>query len=193
MVLTNVLVAQSPYLVEDSSAASARQRFYRVANTTPIMAITLKQLWGSAGFTNTATNLIQRTSVPTPVNTAVAAFDAAHPIIWIPVSYVPPWPVGTRVYGEVPPTRCASAPWALTESCLPRCPAADFSDYPGTLIVTSFTYSLSTVATAPTKWITPGVGNTVQLSASRVTASVGDVVWVGGVGANQFQIISIAQ
>lgn len=64
---------------------------------------------------------------------------------------------------------------------------------PGTLIVTSFGYLLSSVVTAAASWTTRGVGNTVQISASTTTGSVGDVVWVGGVGANQFQIISIVR
>ena len=193
-VLTNVLVAQSPYLVRDLSAASAPQRFYRVANTTPIMAITLKQLWGSAGVTNAATNLIQRSSIPTPVNTGVAVFDATHSSIWIPMSYVPPeWTVGTVVYWGSSLSSMRAGSLGSGQILFTAVSGGYFGWSPGTLIVTSFTYSLSTVVTAATKWTTPGVGNTVQLNASRVTASVGDVVWVGGVGANQFQIISIAQ
>ncbi len=192
-VLTNVLVAQNSYVIKDLSAASAAQRFYRVANTTPIMVVTLRQLWGRAGVTNAATNLIQQSSVPTPVNTAVAAFDAAHPIIWIPVSCVPSWPVGTRVYWGSPAYSMRVSALGADRIQFTAVSGGYFGWSPGTLIVTSFTYSLSTVVTAATKWITPGVGNTVQLNANRVTATVGDVVWAGGVGANQFQIISIAQ
>ena len=64
----------------------------------------------------------------------------------------------------------------------------------GTLITTSFSYSLTSVVTAAAAWVAPGVGNTVQVSASGVTGSVGDVVWVGGgAGAGQFEITSIVK
>jgi hypothetical protein len=193
VVLTNMLVAQSSYLIKDLSAASARQRFYRVVDTTPMMVVTLKQLWGSAGATNAVTNLIQRSSIPTPVNTAGAAFSEMQKTIWIPVSYVPPWTVGTHVYwGDTPYSMKVNA-LGIGQIQFTLVSGGDFGWSPGNLIVTSFVYSLSNVVTAAAKWTTPGVGNTVQVSASAVTASVGDVVWVGGVGANQFQIVSIAQ
>ena len=97
-VLTNVLVGQSPYQVVDAGAPAVRQKFYRVLDTTPFYTVTLLQLWGSSSRTNLTTALIQESSPPTPVNTALAAFDAAHTTIWIPVSYVPGWAVGTEVY-----------------------------------------------------------------------------------------------
>jgi len=57
VVLTNLLVGRSPYQLLDAGAASARQRFYRVANTTTIVTVTLRQLWGSSSQTNLANRL----------------------------------------------------------------------------------------------------------------------------------------
>jgi hypothetical protein len=190
VVLTNLAVTEKQYWYVDVTAPLAPQRFYQVVVPT---VITLKQLWGSAGRTNSATNLIQRTSIPTPVNTAAAAFDATHSSIWIPVSYIPAWGIGTVVYW-------GSAPYSMRVSALgsdqiqfSAVSGGYFGWSAGMPIVTSFGYSLSSVVTAASAWITPGVGNTVQITASAVTGSVGDVVWVGGVGANQFQIISIVR
>ena len=52
---------------------------------------------------------------------------------------------------------------------------------------------MSNVLTAATYWQTPGVGNSVVVTATAVSASVGDVVWVGGVGADQFQVVTITR
>ena len=98
VVLTNLLVGQSPYQVVDAGAPSAGQRFYRVTNATTFVTVTLLQLWGSSGRAYPATALIQQSSTPTPVNTSAASFDSAHTTISIPVSYVPDWAVGTQVY-----------------------------------------------------------------------------------------------
>jgi hypothetical protein len=196
VVLTNLVVTEKQYGFVDVTAPPLPQRFYRVvvpSQTTTNITVKLKQLWGSAGRTNSATNLIQRSSIPTPVNTAAAAFDATHSSIWIPMSYVPAWSVGTLVYW-------GSTPYSMRVSALgsgqiqfTAVSGGYFGWLADTLIVTSFGYSLSIVVTAAASWTTPGVGNTVQISASTVTGSVGDVVWVGGVGANQFQIMSIVK
>jgi hypothetical protein len=71
-------------------------RVLAVTNPTPNVPVTMLQLWGS-NATHQATDLIQATSVPRPVNTAFGVFDAAHTTIWMPVSFVPNWPVGTQV------------------------------------------------------------------------------------------------
>ena len=57
VVLTNLLVAQSPYQVIDLAAQSAGRRFYRVADTAKFMTVTLLQLWGSSGRTYFTTAL----------------------------------------------------------------------------------------------------------------------------------------
>jgi hypothetical protein len=194
LVLTNLLATQTQYWFVDITAPPAPQRFYGVVvpvdtNTT----VTLKQLWGSAGRTNTAATLIQRTSIPTPVNTAAAAFDATHPSIWIPMSYIPAWSVGTLVSWGSSPYTMRVASLGTGEIRFTVASGGYFGWSPGTLIVTSFSYSLSNVVTAASRWVNPGVGNTVEMRASAVTASVGDVVWVGGVGANQFQITGIVK
>jgi len=54
-------------------------------------------------------------------------------------------------------------------------------------------YTMSSVLTAATNWKTPGAANTVVVTATAISASVGDVVWVGGVGADQFQIVTITR
>jgi hypothetical protein len=196
VVLTNLVVTEKQYWFVDVAAPPSPQRFYQVvvpSQTTTNITVTLRQLWGNTGQTNSATNLIQRSSIPTPVNTAAAAFDATHSSIWVPMSYVPAWSVGTLVYW-------GSTPYSMRVSALGS-DQIQFSAVSGgyfgwpadTLIVTSFGYSLSTVVTAAASWINPGIGNTVQVSASAVTGSVGDVVWVRGVRANQFQIISIVR
>ena len=192
LVLTNLLVGQTPYQVADAGARSARQRFYRVANTTTYTTVTLSQLWGSSGETHLATDLIQASSTPTPVNTASASFDAAHGTIWIPVSYVPAWAVGTQVYW-------GSSLYKMKVMALGtgQIQCHTLSGYfgwgPGNVIAESLSYTLSSVVTATTSWRTPGVGNPVVVAASAISASVGDVVWVGGVGADQFQIIAISR
>jgi hypothetical protein len=193
VVLTNLLVTNAQYLFVDITAPPAPQRYYRVLQTSTNSTVSLKQLWGGAGQTITAATLIQRSSIPTPVNTAGAAFDATHPSIWIPMSYVPPWSVGTVVYwGGTSYTMRVSA-LDIGQIRFTVVSGGYFGWSPGTLIVTSFSYSLSNVVTASANWTTPGVGDTVQVSASAVTANVGDVVWVGGVGASQFQIVSIVK
>jgi hypothetical protein len=196
LVLTNLLVTQTQYWFVDVAAPPAPQRYYQVVvpvQTNTYITVMLKQLWGSAGRTNTAATPIQRSSLPTPVSTAVAAFDATHASIWIPMSYVPAWGVGTIV-------RWGSSAYSMrvssvggTEILFTAVTGGYYGWSPGTLITTSFSYSLTNVVTAATSWATPGVGNTVNVSASAVTGSVGDVVWVGGVGGSQFQIISIAK
>ncbi len=191
-VLTNLLVVQSPYQVFDAGAPSAGQRFYRVAETTSFISVTLLQLWGSSGRAYLATNLIQQSSTPTPVNTSAAAFDAAHGTIWIPVSYVPDWTIGTQVYW-------GSSLYKMSVVALGtgQIQCHTLSGYfgwgPGNLISQTLSYTMSSVLTAATNWQTPGVGNTVVVTATAISASVGDVVWVGGVGADQFQIVAISQ
>ena len=192
VVLTNLLVGQSPYQVVDSGALSAGQRFYRVADTTTFVTVTLLQLWGSSGRSNPATALIQQSSMPTPVNTAAASFDAAHTTIWIPVSYVPNWTVGTTVYwgGSLYAIRVVALGAGQIEC---KTLSGYFGWVPGNLISQTLSYTMSSVVTAAANWGTPGVGNTVAVTATSVSANVGDVVWVGGVGADQFQIIAIAR
>jgi hypothetical protein len=196
VVLTNLVVTEKQYWFVDVTAPPLPQRYYRVvvpSQTTTNITVTLKQLWGNAGRTNSATNLIQRTSIPTPVNTAAAAFDATHSSIWIPMSYVPAWSVGTLVYWGGTSYSMRVSALGSDQIQFTVVSGGYFGWPPGKLIVTSSGYSLSSVVTAASAWITPGVGNTVQITASAVTGSVGDVVWVGGVGANQFQIISIVR
>jgi hypothetical protein len=196
VVLTNLVVTEKQYWFVDVAAPPWPQRFYQVvvpSHTSTYITVTLKQLWGSASRTNSVTNLIQSTSIPTPVNAAAAAFDATHSSIWIPMSYVPAWNVGTLVHW-------GSSPYSMRVNALAsdqiqfNVVTGGYFGWPaGKLIVTGFDYSLSTVITAAASWTNPGVGNLVQVSASAVTGSIGDVVWVGGVGGNQFQIISISR
>jgi hypothetical protein len=200
IVLTNLVVTEKQYWFVDVAAPPSPQRSYRVVvpsqsttNSTTNTIVTLQQLWGSAGRTNVATNLIQRSSTPTPVNTAGAAFDATHSSIWMPVSYVPAWSVGTLVYWGSPSYSMRVSALGSSQIKFSVVSGGYFAWPPDTLIMTSFAYSLSNVVTAASAWTTPGVGNKVQVSARTVTGSVGDVVWVGGVGANQFQIISIVK
>jgi hypothetical protein len=190
-VLTNLLVGQSPYQVVDTGAPSAQQRFYRVANTTTFITVTLLQLWGSSSQTNLATALIQKTSTPTPVNTSLAAFDAAHTTLWIPVSYVPGWAVGTQVYwgSSLDKMRVVALGAGQIQF---HTLSGYFGWGPGKVISPTLSYTLSSVLTAATNWKSPGVGNTVVVTASAISASVGDVVWVGGVGGDQFQIVAIS-
>jgi hypothetical protein len=195
-VLTNLLVTQTQYWFVDLAAPPSPQRYYRVvapSQATTNSTVTLLQLWGGAGRTNSAATPIQRSSIPTPVNKAVAAFDAAHPSIWIPMSYVPAWSVGTLVYWGSPSYSMRVSAVGSGQILFTAVSGGYFGWSAGTLIVTSFGYSLSNVITAASNWATPGIGNTVQVSASAVTGSVGDVVWVGGVGASQFQIVSIVK
>jgi hypothetical protein len=192
VVLTNLLVRQSPYQVVDAGASSTGQRFYRVADTTTFVTVTLLQLWGTSGRTNLATALIQRSSTPTPVNTSTASFDAAHTTIWIPVSYVPDWAVGTQVYW-----RSSLYKMRVVALGAGQIQFHTLSGYfgwgPGNLLSQALSYTMSSVLTAATNWKTPGVGNTVVVTATAISASVGDVVWVGGVGADQFQIVTITR
>ena len=192
VVLTNLLVGLSPYQVIDLGAQFAGQRFYRVAATSTFMTATLLQLWGSSGRTYLATNLIQQCSTPTPVNTSLAAFDAAHATIWIPVSYVPDWTVGTQLYwGSSLYTMRVVALGAGQIQC--HTLSGYFGWGPGNLISQTLSYTMSSVLTAATNWKTPGAANTVVVTATAISASVGDVVWVGGVGADQFQIVTITR
>ena len=64
---------------------------------------------------------------------------------------------------------------------------------PGNVISLTLSYTFSSVITAATNWRSPGVGNTVVVTASTISANVGDVVWVGGVGGDQFQIVAISR
>jgi hypothetical protein len=192
VVLTNLLVGQSPYQVVDAGAPSAGQRFYRVADTTTFLTVTLLQLWGRSGRAYPATALIQQSSTPTPVNTSSASFDAAHTTIWIPVSYVPDWAVGTQVYwGSSSYEMRVVALGAGQIQC--HTLSGYFGWGPGNLITQTLTYTMPGVLTAATNWKTPGVGNTVVVTATAISASVGDVVWVGGVGGDQFQIVTITR
>jgi len=58
-------------------------------------------------------------------------------------------------------------------------------------MVTNSNFTVTNVVSAAGNWISSGIGSTNRVSANLVTARVGDIVWVGGVGANQFQIIGI--
>ena len=131
--------------------------------------------------------------MPTPVNTTGVAFYVTHSSIWIPVSYVPAWSVGTVVYwGNTLYSMRVSAV-STSQILFTVVSGGYFGWSAGTLITTSFGYSLTSVVTAAAAWVAPGVGNTVQVSASAVTGSVGDVVWVGGAGAGQFEITNIVK
>ena len=169
--------------------------YYRVlglTNTTTVIPVTLQQLWGSSNATHLATNLIQQSSAPTPVNTSLAVFDAAHPTIWIPVSYVPDWAIGTQVYWR-------SSIYKLRVEALGagqiqfQTLSGNFGWGPSNVISTTLSYTLSSVLTAATSWQSPGVGNTVVVTATAVSANVGDIVWVGGVGGDQFRIDAISR
>ena len=196
IVLTNLVVTQPTYYFVDVTAPPAPRRFYDVVVPVPIntnSTVTLKQLWGAAGRTNSAATLIQRGSLPTPVNTTGLAFDATHSSIWIPVSYVPAWSVGTVVYWGSTLYSMRVSAVSTSEILFTVVSGGYFGWSAGTLITTSFGYTLTTVVTAASAWVSPGVGNTVPVSASAVTGSVGDVVWVGGAGSSQFQITSIVK
>jgi hypothetical protein len=195
LVLTNLVVTQSPYWFVDVAAPATPARYYRVVNpvtvTTNIL-VTLQQLWGGAGVTNQATNLIQRSSTPMPVNTAWAAFDASHTALWLPLSFVPAWATGTTVYWGNGLGRMQVL-GAGSQSMLFQSLGEYFGWPAGTVITASLTYTLTTVVTANSKWVSPGTGGTVQVTASAVSGAVGDVVWVGGVGKSQFKILDIAK
>ncbi len=176
----------------DSGAPSARQRFYRVADTTTFITVTLLQLWGSSTRTNLATALIQQTSTPTPVNTSSASFDAAHTTIWIPVSYVPDWAVGTQVYWGSSLYKMRVV--ALGAGQIQFHTLSGYFGWgPGNVISPTLSYNLSSALTAAINWKSPAVGNAVVVTATAISANVGDVVWVGGVGGDQFQIVAISQ
>src|ERR1035438_10006169 len=120
-----------------------------------------------------------------PMSHAVRS-DAAQTTIWIPVSYVPDWAVGTQVYwgSSLYEMRVV----ALGDGQIQcRTLSGYFGWGPGNLITQTLTYTMPGVVTAAINWTTPGVGNTVVVSATAISASVGDVVWVGGVGADQFR------
>jgi hypothetical protein len=192
VVLTNLPVVLSPYQVVDPTALLAEQRFYRVVDTANYITVTLLQLWGSSGRPHLASALIQQSSTPTPVNTASASFDSAHGTIWIPVSYVPAWTIGTQVYwGSSSYKMSVVALGAGQIQC--HTLSGYFGWGSGNLISQDLSYTMSSVMTAATPWKTPGVGNTVAVTTTAVSASVGDVVWVGGVGADQFRIVTITR
>ena len=196
IVLTNLVVTQSTYWFVDVAAPPSPQRFYRAlipAQSTTNSTVTLEQLWGSTGRSNSAATLIQSSSKPTPVNTSGMAFDATHSSLWIPVSYVPAWNVGTVVYWGTTSDAMRVSAVGSGKIFFTAVTGGYFGWSAGTLIVTGFGYTLTNVVTAASSWISPGVGNTVQVSASVVTGNVGDVVWVGGVGRDQFQILSIVK
>ena len=163
-----------------------------VTNSTTFIPVTLVQLWGSSNATHLATNLIQQSSAPTPVNTSLAVFDAAHQTIWIPVSYVPAWAVGTEVFW-------GSSTYKMRVEALDagQIQFHTLSGYfglgPANVISTALSYTLSSVLTAATGWQSPGVGNTVVVTATAVSANVGDVVCVGGVAGDQFRIVAISR
>jgi len=191
LVLTNLLVEQSLYQVVDASAPPAPQRFYRVANTTTYSSVTLLQLWGNTGGNHLATDSIQQSSVPTPVNTSAAAFDAAHGTIWIPVSYVPNWAVGTQVFwgSSLYKMRVVALGTGQIQF---HTLSGYFGWGPDNVITTDLSYTLSNAFTAATNWQSPGTGNTVVVTATAVSANVGDIVWAGGVGGDQFQVTAIS-
>lgn len=167
--------------------------FYRVlgaTNTTPSIAVTLLQLWGS-NVTHVATNLIQESSAPTPVNTSLAAFDAAHTTIWIPVSYMPDWAVGDQVYwgSSIYTMRVAALGTGQIQF---HTLSGYFGWNSGAVISPTVSYTLSAVMTAATNWKSPGVGKSVVVAATAISAKAGDVVWVGGVGGDQFLIMAIS-
>jgi hypothetical protein len=191
-VITNLLVAQPTYWFVDVAAPASPQRFYRVFGTTNSTVILL-QLWSSAGQTNLAAMPIQSTSTPTPVNTALVAFDAAHPIVWIPVSFDPGWNLGTLAYWGSPSNSMRLD--ARTNGAMEFTGVSGgyYGWSAGTIIVTNFSFTLTNVVSAAGNWISSGIGSTNRVTANSVMARVGDIVWVGGVGANQFQIIGIIQ
>ena len=120
------------------------------------------------------------------------AFDAAHTTVWIPVSYVPDWAVGTQVYwgSSLDTMRVVAVGVGQIQF---RTLSGYFGWGPGNVISPTLSYSLSSVMTTATKWKSPGVGNIVVVTASALSANVGDVVWVGGVGGDQFRIVAISQ
>jgi hypothetical protein len=167
--------------------------FFRVqgiTNPTPIVPVTMQQLWGS-NATHLATALIQTTSVSTPVNTAFAVFDAAHTTIWMPVSFVPNWSIGTQVFwgSSLYPIRVVGLGVGQIQV---QTLSGFFGQRPGAVISPAPSLTLSNVMTATASWRSPGVSNTVVLTATALSAKVGDMVWVGGIGADQFRILSIS-
>jgi hypothetical protein len=156
------------------------------------MTVTLLQPWGSSGQTHLTTDLIQQSSTPTAFNTSEATLDAAHGTIWIPVSYVPAWMVGTQ--GHWGSSLYKMDVVALGTGQIQCHTLSGYLGWgPGTLIAQTLTYTMSSVLTPATNWQTPGVGNTVVVTARAISASVGDVAWVGGVGADRFQIVAITR
>ena len=168
--------------------------FYRVLGvpeSTNLFSVKFLQLWGGSNVTHFATNSIRQSSVPTPVNTASAVFDAAHTTIWIPVSYIPDWAVGAQVYW-------GSSAYAMRVAAVGagQIQFHTLSGYfgwgPGNVISPTLSYGLSRVMTAAANWKSPGVGHTVVVTATAISAKVGNVVWAGGVGGDQFQIMAIS-
>jgi hypothetical protein len=165
-------------------------RVLSVTNTTPLVPITLQQLWGSNTM-HLATDAIQTTSVPTLVNTAFAVFDAAHTTIWMPVSFVPDWSVGTQVYWGSPFNTMRVV--ALGAGQIQFQTISGFFGWkPGAVISPALSFKVSSAMTAAANWRSPGVSNTVVLSAAALSATVGDMVWVGGIGGDQFRVLAIS-
>ena len=186
--LTNLLVAQSPYRVADTTAPGAQKRFYRVAE--PLVIVTLKQLWGGTGDPERAGAPIQASSTPSPVNTSSSFFDAGHTTIWIPISFMPAWTANTPLFfGNSFGKMKLLALGVGQIQC--QTLSGYFSWPAGTPITTTTDYIISNVMTAASNWTTPGMGNTVVVGASAVSANVGDIVWAGAVGQDQFQVVSI--
>jgi hypothetical protein len=167
--------------------------YYRVlglTNTPSSIPVTLLQLLGSSNTTHLATNFIQQSSAPTPISTSLAVFDAAHQTIWVPVSYAPDWPIGTLVYW-------GSSIYKMRVEALGagqiqfRTLSGNFGLGSSNVISTTLSYTLSNAVTAAASWQSPGVGNAVVVPATAVSANLGDVVWVGGVGGNQFRVVAI--
>ena len=188
MLLTNLLVSQSPYLFADTSAASTQKRFYRVAE--PLVIVTLKQLWGGTGDSESAGAPIQSSSTPSPVNSSSSFFDAGHTTIWIPISYMPAWTVGTQLFFGNSFGKMKLV--ALGVGQIQCQTLSGYFSWPaGTPITTTTNYIISNVMSAASNWTTPGTGNTVVVGATTVSANVGDIVWAGAVGQDQFQVVSI--
>jgi hypothetical protein len=61
---------------------------------------------------------------------------------------------------------------------------------PGAVISPVPAVTLSNAMTAVTSWRSPGVSNTVVLTATALSAKVGDVVWAGGMGGDQFKVLA---
>ncbi len=193
LVLTNIVAVQTQYWFVDVTAAAPVNRYYRVVNpsvgvTNP--SVTLRQLWGNKGDAFTTTNLIQRPTTATPVNTAFVAFDASHSKIWIPVSYVPNWPVGTLAYWGDTSHSMRVAAVGTGQIQFTGVSGGYYGWNAGTLIATNMFFSSPTVITASSPWVSPGVSNLVQVPATLILGSVSNIVWCGG---DQFLITAIVK